>query len=147
MRKFNTPDHLQTKLQKYVTANEGLEANADHGKLGYDPTKGVGSMFTLQMGRLVQPIALVTMMVMQSYGTRWEGSKIRVDVYATTGLATGSLLAGMDMLGYHSKNTSETANYQIHLGNRSGTGIKLVVKLVDGVHNHGFSLISLCIII
>ena len=118
-RKLDNPARLTDRIAKYLTSNEGWSAMDDNNKLGWVPTSGLGSKFTMEFKTIVQPVRVVTWMIMRSYGEKWDGSMLSVEVWSN-----GTLLAKQDIEGYHDKKTSETYNIKMRLdGEGRGAGV------------------------
>ena len=118
-RKLDNPARLTDRIAKYLTSNEGWSAMDDNNKLGWVPTSGLGSKFTMEFKKIVQPVRAVTWMIMRSYGEKWDGSMLSVEVWSN-----GTLLAKQDIEGYHDKKTSETYNIKMRLdGKGPGAGV------------------------
>ncbi|KAL3822186.1 hypothetical protein ACHAXA_008202 [Cyclostephanos tholiformis] len=109
-RFLDNPKRLADKVGKYITSNEGWEAANDNNKLGWVPANGIGSKFTMEFKGISRPVRAVTWMIMRSYGERWEGSMLNVEVWSGE-----TLLARKDIEGYHDKKTSETYNIKMRL--------------------------------
>jgi hypothetical protein len=114
-RHLDNPKRLNDKVGQYVTSNEGWSAVDDNNKLGWVPSSGLGSKFTMEFKRISQPVRAVTWMIMRSYGERWEGSLLNVEVWSGE-----TLLARKDIEGYHDKRTSETYNIKMRLDGVDG---------------------------
>eukprot|EP00581_Thalassiosira_minuscula_P005440 CAMPEP_0183745746 /NCGR_PEP_ID=MMETSP0737-20130205/66402_1 /TAXON_ID=385413 /ORGANISM="Thalassiosira miniscula, Strain CCMP1093" /LENGTH=775 /DNA_ID=CAMNT_0025981425 /DNA_START=130 /DNA_END=2457 /DNA_ORIENTATION=+ len=137
-RKLDNPKRLTDKLKPFVTANEGWSAADDNNKLGWVPSSGLNSKFTMEFKSISHPVRAVTWMIMRSYGEKWEGSTLRVQVFSG-----GTLLASKDIVGFHDKKTSETYNIKMRLddGTSGGSGgggavlgsdLKITFQLVGG---------------
>ena len=50
-------------------------------------------------------------MIMRSYGDKWEGSTLKVEVWSGD-----TLMVSEDIVGFHDKKTSETYNIKMRLG-------------------------------
>ena len=114
---LNKPKVLMGKLKPYLTTNGGWDAIDDSGKNGFVPTKGLGSKFTLELKKLSQPVNVLTLMAMTSYGVKWEGSRIRVTAFfrKESGGEYEKLAEPMEISGEHSKETSETYVHEMDL--------------------------------
>ena len=113
-----------------MTSNEGWSAADDNNKLGWVPISGIGSKFTLEFKKISQPIRAVTWMIMRSYGEKWEGSMLRVEVSSGD-----KIMAKQDIEGTHNKKTSETYNIKMKLegdGVAVGSDVKITFELVGG---------------
>ena len=137
-RKLDNPQRLTDKLKPHITSNGGWSAVDDNNKLGWVPTSGLGSKFTLEFKNISQPVRAVTWMVMKSYGEKWQGSKLKVDVWSGE-----TLMATEEILGTHDKKTSETYNIKMRLGKQHaatqteegvsvGSDLRIVVELIGG---------------
>eukprot|EP00581_Thalassiosira_minuscula_P005979 CAMPEP_0183735836 /NCGR_PEP_ID=MMETSP0737-20130205/47727_1 /TAXON_ID=385413 /ORGANISM="Thalassiosira miniscula, Strain CCMP1093" /LENGTH=767 /DNA_ID=CAMNT_0025969687 /DNA_START=103 /DNA_END=2406 /DNA_ORIENTATION=+ len=115
-RRLDNPKRLTDKLKPYITYNQGWSAADDNNKLGWVPSSGVGSKFTMEWKKLTQPVRAVTWMIMRSYGEKWEGSTVKVEVWSDG----TTLLASESIVGFHDKKTSETYNIKMRLGSVSG---------------------------
>jgi len=139
-RDLNKPKVLLDKLKPYLTNNSGWDAVDDHGKNGFVPTKGIGSKFTLELKQLKEPVNILTFMVMTSYGAKWEGSNIRVEVFfRKKGGGEYEKLRSMEISGEDTgKETSETYVHEMHLtgekseGGTVGGDLKVDVELIGG---------------
>eukprot|EP00804_Cyclotella_cryptica_P023088 CCRYP_000332-RA/>CCRYP_000332-RA protein AED:0.27 eAED:0.27 QI:273/1/1/1/1/1/2/314/757 len=140
-RFLDKPKALTGKLKPHVTFNKGWSASDDNNKLGWVPS-GVGSKFTMEWERVTQPIRAFTLMIMRSYGEKWEGSKLKVEIWSKE-----KLMAHQEIVGFHDKKTSETYNIKIKIGTISpgdhdtatvdreitiGSNLKIVFELVEG---------------
>lgn len=140
-RRLDNPQRITDKIKPYLTLNEGWSAADDNNKLGWVPSSGVGSKFTLEFKKIAQPVRAVTWMIMRSYGEKWEGSNLRVEVWSGN-----DRLAGEDIVGFHDKHTSETYNIKMRLGNGEaeegagtssagaavGSDLKITFELIGG---------------
>ncbi|KAL9182251.1 hypothetical protein ACHAXT_012903 [Thalassiosira profunda] len=129
-RRLDNPKRLTDKLKPFMTSNEGWSAADDNGKLGWVPSSGVGSKFTMEWKKIQQPVRAVTWMIMRSYGEKWEGSKLKVDVWSGA-----TLLASEEIAGTHEKKTSETYNIKMRLeeeGVAVGSDLKISFDLIGG---------------
>jgi hypothetical protein len=113
---------LTGKLQPQITFNEGWSAADDNKKLGWVPS-GNGSKFTMEWKKITQPVRALTLMIMRSYGEKWEGSKLKVEIWSTE-----KLVASSEIVGFHNKKTSETYNIKTKIGDtlskeQSGTSV------------------------
>ena len=112
-----------TYLYKKITKH-------DNNKLGWVPSNGLGSKFTMEWKRITQQVRAVTWMIMRSYGEKWDGSMLRVEVWSGD-----TLMAKKDIEGYHNKKTSETYNIKMKLdgdGVAIGKDLKVTFELVGG---------------
>jgi len=129
-RRLDNPQRITDKIKPYITSNEGWSAADDNNKLGWVPSSGIGSKFTLEFKKISQPIRAVTWMIMRSYGEKWEGSMLRVEVSSGD-----KILAKQDIEGTHNKKTSETYNIKMKLegdGVSVGNDVKITFELVGG---------------
>ena len=138
-RDLNKPKVLMDKLKPYLTNNMGWDAVDDHGKNGFVPTKGIGSKFTLELKQLKEPVNILTLMVMTSYGAKWESSNIRVEAFSRKegegDKEYEKLGNSMEISGEHSKQTSETYVHEMQLGAAAaavGGDLKVDVELIGG---------------
>ena len=138
-RDLNKPKVLLDKLKPYLTNNMGWDAVDDHGKNGFVPTKGIGSKFTLELKQLKEKVNILTLMVMTSYGTKWESSNIRVEAFSRKegegDKEYDKLGNSMEISGEHSKQTSETYVHEMQLGAAAaavGGDLKVDVELIGG---------------
>ncbi|KAL7478763.1 hypothetical protein ACHAW6_004520 [Cyclotella cf. meneghiniana] len=139
-RFLDKPKALTGKLKPQITLNEGWSASDDNNKLGWIPS-GVGSRFTMEWTHVPQPIRALTLMVMRSYGEKWEGSKMKVEIWSKE-----KLMARDEIVGFHDKKTSETYNIKIEIGTlfprelgatldkeiTTGSDLKIEFELVEG---------------
>ncbi|KAL7548471.1 hypothetical protein ACHAWF_011785 [Thalassiosira exigua] len=132
-RRLDNPKRLTDKLKPHMTFNEGWGAVDDNNKLGWVPTSGIGSKFTMEWTKVAQPVRAVTWMIMRSYGEKWEGSRLKVDVWSGD-----TLMATKDIVGFHDKKTSETYNIKMRLdgdqtaGVERGSNLKIAFELIGG---------------
>jgi lysophospholipase L1-like esterase len=134
-RFLNKPNVLTNKLKPYLTSNSGWSAEDDNNKLGWVPSSGLGSKFTLEFKKVAQPVLMMTWMIMRSYGEKWEGSKLKVEAWSGE-----KLLASDEIVGFHDKKTSETYNIKMKLidkdsespGIPAGSDLKVTFELVGG---------------
>lgn len=134
-RRLDSPAHLTKKLQPHISSNDGWSAADDGNKLGWVPEKGKGAKFTMRFPKLARPVKAATFMVMRSYGPKWEGSKVRVEVRSKN----GGVLKTEEIVGYHDKKTSETYNVKMDLtggndndGAKVGDDLEVSIELVEG---------------
>jgi len=64
----------------------------------------------MEFKKIDRPVRAGTWMIMRSYGEKWDGSMLNVEVWSN-----GTLLARQDIEGYHDKKTSETYNIKMRL--------------------------------
>lgn len=134
-RFLDKPKGLNNKLKPYLVSNDGWSAEADNNKLGWVPSSGLGSKFTLEFKKVAQPVQMMTWMIMRSYGEKWEGSKLKVEAWSGE-----KLLASDEIVGFHDKKTSETYNIKMKLidpesaspGIPPGSDLKVTFELVGG---------------
>ena len=129
-RRLDNPTRITDKIKPFITSNEGWSATDDNNKLGWVPSNGLGSKFTMEWKRITQHVRAVTWMIMRSYGEKWEGSMLRVEVWSGD-----TLMAKKDIEGYHNKKTSETYNIKMKLdgdGVAIGKDLKVTFELVGG---------------
>ncbi|KAL7495395.1 hypothetical protein ACHAWT_003895 [Skeletonema menzelii] len=134
-RFLDTPKGLNNKLKPYLTSNDGWSAAKDNNKLGWVPTSGLGSKFTLEFKKVAQPVHMMTWMIMRSYGEKWEGSRLKVEAWSGE-----KLLASDEIVGFHNKKTSETYNIKMKVidpesaspGIPPGSDLKVTFELVGG---------------
>lgn len=134
-RFLDKPKGLNNKLKPYLVSNDGWSAEADNNKLGWVPSSGLGSKFTLEFKKVAQPVQMMTWMIMRSYGEKWDGSKLKVEAWSGD-----KLLASDEIVGFHDKKTSETYNIKMKLidpessspGISPGSDLKVTFELVGG---------------
>ena len=118
-------------MEPHVTLNDGWE-DLDEEKKGLVATT---SDAKLKMKfNLTEPVEKMNFIVMQSYGEKWANSKVEVKALV---LREGVQVTEktMYMEGFHAKNTSESFNYKMDLGeNKALGGDELIVdvNLVGG---------------
>lgn len=115
-RFLDNPKRLTDRIKPVLASNEGWSAADDNGKLGWVPSSGIGSKFTLEWKSVAQPVRAVTWMIMRSYGEKWENSRVKIEVWSDNKLMTAE-----EVVGFHDKKTSETYNIKMKLGATSGT--------------------------
>ena len=85
----------------------------------------------MEFKKIDQPVRVVTWMIMRSYGEKWDGSMLNVEVWSN-----GTLLARQDIEGYHDKKTSETYNIKMRLDGEGGavvgSDLKINFALIGG---------------
>ena len=83
-----------------------------------------------------QKIQSITIFFMKSYGNRWKNSELQVKVFfvPSTNIREQILLEERNILGTHSKETSEMYTEEIILANPVDAGgiLKLEASLVGG---------------
>lgn len=143
-RRLDNPKRITDKLNPYITSNTGWSAADDNNKLGWVPSGGRGSKFTMEWKEITRPVRAVTWMIMRSYGEKWEGSRLRVEVWSG-----GTRMASEEIVGSHNKKTSETYNIKMrlrdgaggdagekHVGNGGGAAVgsdlKITFELIGG---------------
>jgi len=135
-RRLDNPKRIADKLQPHIASNEGWSAADDNGKLGWVPSSGLGSKFAMEWKGITQPVRAVTWMIMRSYGEKWEGSKLKVEVWSGA-----TRMASEEIAGFHDKKTSETYNIKMKLGDGEkkeggeavvGSDLKITFELVGG---------------
>ena len=140
-RFLDKPKALTGKLNPQITLNEGWIAADDNNKLGWVPS-GNGSKFTMEWKSVTQSVRALTLMIMRSYGDKWEGSKLKVEIWSKE-----KLMASDEIVGFHDKNTSETYNIKMQVGQISpkvqqpdvvvneiptGSDLRITFELVGG---------------
>lgn len=134
-RFLDKPKGLMNKLKPYLAFNSGWSAEDDNNKLGWVPSDGLGSKFTLEFKKIPQPAQMLTWMIMRSYGEKWQDSKLKVEAWSGE-----NLLASDEIVGFHDKKTSETYNIKMKLidkesaspGIPAGSDLKVTFELVGG---------------
>ncbi|CAB9503886.1 expressed unknown protein [Seminavis robusta] len=121
--------------------NSSWAFQSEHGKVGVSPLKGVGSNLLLEIPPPSAPpeehspaIRRVTLFYMKSYGPKWDGSTVRLDVMALDALSDEwKPLSSTNFVGYHAKTTSETYADTIDLPpDFSSSKLRLSIKLIKG---------------
>jgi hypothetical protein len=98
---------IETLFKANTIENNGWNLVNENGKMGYMPNK-VGNKMTLLFSNLTQPIRSVTFFILKSYGSKWEGSRVRAQVSKQQkDTSEWELLSSLEMQGTHAKNTSE----------------------------------------
>ena len=106
------PDEVIAKVRTYFheflspSSDWDLIADTYKNKIGWVPTKGRGSQLDLVFPNLTQPIRVIHVGMLKSYGSKWSGSTARLSATVTTN-GKESVHGSGDLLGFHSKNTSE----------------------------------------
>ena len=153
-RGLDQPSQLDARLAPYLTMNEGWTSESDHGKLGLVPAapegggsapSGGGARFALEVKELEQPVRVITVMALQSYGPRWEGSRVAVRAEASSSSTSSPfssshgyrhlLPEAVVLSGEHGRSTSELYNHEIVLGGGgapAGEDLRVEVELVGG---------------
>lgn len=120
----------------FNSRTSGWKWSTDHNKIGIVPKSKVGAELTLQVPHQplpssASPLRTVTIFYMKSYGLKWDGSTIKVEVLepiegASKGpdSASWTVLQSLDLNGFHAKNTSETYTETIHLKDRQATSLR-----------------------
>jgi len=128
-------EKLTAIMSPLLTSNNGWDAVSDYNKVGYAPTRGTNSSFTMQISNLVQPIRSVSLLVMKSYGELWAESRVCVSVIVTNQQQQQeSHIEQIEIEGFHASNTSVSYPYKVKLDKAafSGDTIKVTVKLIQG---------------
>jgi len=124
------PDHLMKQMAPVIMSHDGWSAADDNRKLGWVPTGGLGSKFTLGWNDISQPVKAVNFMVMKSYGEKWANSTLEVKIWS------GDDSVGEEIIhGFHDKHTSETYNIKIPLhgeGLKKGSELRISHELIAG---------------
>jgi len=117
-RFFEKPEHLEKRMKPVLVSNEGWKASADSGKLGYEATTNRAA-FEMKLELKELEVQTLNFMVMTSYGEKWDGSKVRVEVYVDRSPKEKAKnpIKSMDIVGFHDRRTSETYNYKLDLDN------------------------------
>ena len=139
-RKLDNTQRITDRLKPHITSNKGWSAVDDNNKLGWAPTAGIGSSFTMEWKSISQPVRAVTWMIMRSYGEKWDGSLLNIEVWSGN-----ILMAKQNIEGFHDKKTSETYNIKMKLfdndekrrdevGNGAviGSDLKIIFTLIGG---------------
>lgn len=109
-RFLDKTQNLEGKLKPQITSNNGWSAANDNSKLGWVPA-GNGSKFTMEWKSVTQPVRALTLLIMRSYGEKWEGSKLKVQIWSNE-----KLMSSDEIVGFHDKHTSETYNVKMKIG-------------------------------
>ena len=107
------------------------EISDDEKKIGFIPSPGAEkAVMILNFMYPHQQLNSVTLFYMKSYGTKWENSKLRLDIFSvpSSGQELGRHLGGRDLLGSHSKNTSEMYTEEIILAETVQASKKIQVE-------------------
>jgi hypothetical protein len=129
-------------MAPFVIENDGwIESNDE--KNGLVPQHANASL-KMQFVNVTDKIQTLNFIAMKSYGEKWDGSKVRVEMFIdrkgydqqTTGV-TRSLepLRTLDIEGFHSKKTSESYDYKVDLGDERvlvGDTLRVSIKLIGG---------------
>lgn len=105
----------------WTLSNEG-------NKLGLVPGN-VGDVVELFFENLPTRVARITLFVLRSYGTRWEGSQLRVTT-ARKDAGSSAWMEGIPnhLSGHHEKNTSEIYTELIQLPAETSVGGSLRIE-------------------
>mmetsp|Transcript_13351 Transcript_13351/g.24194 ORF Transcript_13351/g.24194 Transcript_13351/m.24194 type:complete len:671 (-) Transcript_13351:55-2067(-) len=137
---------VQEVWSKHVRENQGWVLVRDYGKLGFVPTKGLDSKFTMEFPALKQPIHVVTFMNMKSYGEKWSNSRVKAHAsIRKAGTEKWIELTSSEMEGFHGKNTSEIYTHEMQLsdnGVEAGHDLRIGLDLIGG---STFKLIGLAV--
>ena len=126
-RFMDKPKTLTEKIKSQMIANEGWSAVNDNNKLGWVPS-GNKSKFTLEWKSVIQSVRTLTLMIMRSYGEKWEGSKLKLEIWSKE-----TLVKSDEIVGFHDKKTSETYNIKIKIGEIPvGNDLKINFELIGG---------------
>ena len=142
-RFLDKSEALTNKIKPQMIFNEGWSAANDNNKLGWVPSDK-GSKFAMEWKSVTQPIRSYTLMIMRSYGDKWEGSKLKVEIWSKN-----KLMASDEIVGFHNKKTSETYNVKMKIGDVRfssheqtdvmtskeipiGSDLKIIFELVGG---------------
>jgi hypothetical protein len=129
----NNQTWVQEYFQQRASEWEGWELANDGGKVGFVPTKSVGSHMTLDFS-FSETIRTVTVFIMKSYGDNWANSAIRVKTSKSKGQNQWLELNSKDIVGFHNKNTSEMYTEEIYLPEPivRGESLRLRAQLTGG---------------
>lgn len=135
-RKFDKPKHLETRMESVLVSNNGWEASNDNNKLGFQ-AKEKGGSFEMKFEPRNLEIQTINFMVMTSYGEKWEGSKIRVDVFVDRfgKEESNKPIKTQEISGFHDRQTSETYDYKLDLEGERAVAtdtLRVRVELVSG---------------
>lgn len=128
-RRLDNPKRLADKIKPFITSNQGWNAVDDNNKLGWVPS-AVGSKFVMEWKKVSQRVRAATFLIMRSYGPKWEGSMLRVEIWSGETLVTKK-----DIEGFHDKKTSETYNIKMKFpgeGIDAGGDVRITFELVGG---------------
>ena len=130
-------------VKRNTISNNGWEAKEEEkGKFGYVATKA-NATFEFELKNIHGMVQTLNFMHMKSYGEKWDGSKLRVDVSVikkkTSALEEDNVVIENynEMTGFHDKSTSETYTSQLYLNDDGETncngngGLKGIVDAGD----------------
>ena len=104
----------------------------DGDKLGWVPTT-IGDSAILEFPNVKQPIHTVTFFTLTSYGDKWKNSRLKVIVESKTQPSRPwSKATTHEILGFHSKTTSEVYTEKISVTVERGGSLRLGYSLSEG---------------
>eukprot|EP00588_Corethron_pennatum_P026147 CAMPEP_0194322112 /NCGR_PEP_ID=MMETSP0171-20130528/18296_1 /TAXON_ID=218684 /ORGANISM="Corethron pennatum, Strain L29A3" /LENGTH=780 /DNA_ID=CAMNT_0039080285 /DNA_START=160 /DNA_END=2502 /DNA_ORIENTATION=- len=134
----NKPAELSALLEPITKSSSGWSVQKDYSKLGLVatlPTDGAAPTvptILLAIRGLVSDVREIRVLVMTSYGERWEGSTARVRVWAGEG---GGPVTVAELRGFHRSETSVSRWHRIPLerdGVPVGNDVSVEFALVGG---------------
>ncbi|GFH46360.1 hypothetical protein CTEN210_02834 [Chaetoceros tenuissimus] len=145
---FFTADDIRKFMRTYHVSNTDWTLESDHtnggfeSKDGWIPTDPSNASFTLPFEPFEKDIKTITVTRLVSYGDKWENSKVRVILSATTETKETStakddgmkVIAKDEISGVHNMPYSLTLPHTITLYNAipRGSRIKIQMNLVGG---------------
>jgi len=115
-------------VEPYLTLNDGWIETSEYKKLALAATRWDAKL-EMRFTNLTQPVEKLNFIVMQSYGKTWARSKVEVRASVLRNREQAAEQT-MEMEGFHAKNTSESFNYKMDLGeNKALEGDELVVDI------------------
>lgn len=147
-----TEEALNAKMSTVMTDNSGWGAVEENAKLGFVPLpenneEYTVKSFTMSLKNLSKSVDIIHLLSMKSYGEKWEGSMVHVDVLLKKKNESEAVaIAELDVEGSHKSETSVTYRHEINLRDKNvipGDDLVVKVKLVGG-NTFKFTGIAFC---
>eukprot|EP00586_Coscinodiscus_wailesii_P018257 CAMPEP_0172493530 /NCGR_PEP_ID=MMETSP1066-20121228/24978_1 /TAXON_ID=671091 /ORGANISM="Coscinodiscus wailesii, Strain CCMP2513" /LENGTH=731 /DNA_ID=CAMNT_0013263741 /DNA_START=75 /DNA_END=2270 /DNA_ORIENTATION=- len=128
--------HLQAVMKSPRVVNlDGWVVEKESNKMGFVPQKP-GASFTVSYENLPTAVDSVTLMVMKSYGEKWDASRISVTV-SEKGNAGDNWVPALEereITGFHESHVSVTYTYYMELKRElpMGSSLKMDIRLIGG---------------
>jgi len=125
-------DYFAARTMK-VPNQKPWELVDEGGKIGF-MAQGVGNRWALEFLNLPRPIQTVSIFYLRSYGDKWQDSRASISLSAkTNGEQWMPLGESLELLGSHSKNTSEMYSKELDfLPVLAGGALRIVFELRSG---------------
>jgi lysophospholipase L1-like esterase len=112
--------------------NTGWKLQNDHNKRGYVPSS-VNARLVLRFETVTQPIQVVTLFYMRSYGDDWDYSRMQLSLFQRADqMKEWETISQNELLGGHEKNTSETYTFDLPLSVPVGSDLQISLEFKNG---------------